>query len=325
VRLSDIGELKLLDGIRSRFLKKSRAVLTGIGDDAAVLKPGKGKLLVTTDFMLEDVHFDLNLITPFQLGFKLVSINVSDIYAMCGKPRFLLLGIAAPSETKKSFLDGLLEGVEAALGHYGALLVGGDVSMSPRKLAFSATVIGLSERPVKRSKAKPGDIIYVTGNLGDSACGLELLRRIGRPVELDRPLKKPLAWGVMEPLLRRHLMPEARRPGAVANRATSMIDVSDGLLIDLGRLCTESKVGARIYEDKIPVSEQARAAASYMGLDPMRLAVSGGEDYELLFTALPPRRAKAICIGEVTEKGMVIVDTLGQKRTARPEGYTHFG
>lgn len=324
MKLSDIGELKFLDDIRSRFSGRSRAVLTGIGDDAAVLRPGKGKLLATTDFMLEDVHFDLDLITPFQLGFKLVSVNVSDIYAMGGKPRFVLLGIAAPAGTEKSFTDRLLGGVEAALGHYRALLVGGDVSSSPRKLVLSATVLGFSERPVKRSGARPGEFIFVTGSLGDSACGLELLRRIGRPVELDRPLEKPLAWGVMGPLLRRHLMPEARRPGAVARHATSMIDVSDGLLIDLARLCAESKVGARIYEDRIPVSEQARAASAHMGLDPLRLAASGGEDYELLFTAPSPRRA-AICIGEVTEKGMVMVDASGRERPARPEGYTHFG
>ena len=144
-------------------------------------------------------------------------------------------------------------------------------------------------------------------------------------VALDASNRPYLVWGVMGSLLKRHLMPEARRPGAVARRATSMIDVSDGLLIDLARLCAESKVGARIYEDKIPVSEQARVAAAHMGLDPLRLAASGGEDYELLFTAPSLRSANAIWIGEVTEKGMVMVDALGRERTARPEGYTHFG
>jgi thiamine-monophosphate kinase len=324
VRLSDIGELKLLDEIKSRFSKRSRSVLTGIGDDAAVLSFGKGKILATTDFMFEDVHFDLKLVTPYQLGFKLISVNVSDIYAMGGRPRFVLLGMAAPAGTKETFINRLLDGVAQALKTYEVSLVGGDIS-SGRKMVLSATLLGSAEKAVTRSGAKVGDKIYVTGTLGDSACGLGLLKRIWRPVDLNRPLNKPIKWSIMRPLLRRHLMPEARRPGTFIRRATSMIDLSDGLLIDLARLCSESGVGARIYENKIPISNQMRKAADFLGFDALSFALKGGEDYELLFTAPALRRVDASCIGEVTEKGMVMVDSFDQERPVRADGYRHFG
>jgi thiamine-monophosphate kinase len=167
MRLSQVGELALLEKIRARFSKKSRAVLTGIGDDAAILRIEPGELLATSDMMVEGVHFDRALITPFQLGFKLVSVNVSDIYAMGGKPRFVLLDVAAPDETGTGFIDGLLDGVASANERYGMSLVGGDVSSSMDGVVLSATVLGKGDRSVKRSGAKPGDGIYVTGNLGD--------------------------------------------------------------------------------------------------------------------------------------------------------------
>jgi thiamine-monophosphate kinase len=324
MRLSQAGELSLLENIRSRFAGKSRNVLTGIGDDSAVLRPCSGELLATSDYMLEGVHFDLRHMTPLQLGFKLVSVNVSDIYAMGGSPRHMLVSIAAPADTKMSFMDGLFDGIEAAIGFYGMSLVGGDVSASKSHVVLSATALGCARKAVRRSGARPGDLIYVSGNLGDSACGLELLRQIRKTVDLEQPINKPLKWGVMGPLLKRHLMPEARRPGAFAGRATSMIDISDGLFIDLGRLCAESGVGARIFEKSIPMSRQLRAAASSLDLDPLSLATTGGEDYELLFTAPPRRKISAIRIGEVTQSGMVMVDRRGEETAIAPEGYTHF-
>jgi thiamine-monophosphate kinase len=325
MRLSQAGELSLLEKIRDGFPDRARAVITGIGDDSAVLRSGPGKLLATSDMMVEGVHFDLGLITPRQLGFKLISANVSDIYAMGGRPRFALLDIAATGDTGTDFIDGLLSGVKEALGLYGVSLVGGDVSSSGAGMALSATLLGFADRPVRRSGARPGDMIYVTGSLGESACGLGLLRSIGRPVDLEKGRNKPLGWDVMRPLLKRHLMPEARRPGALSKHATSMIDLSDGLFLDLTRLCAESGVGARIYEDRIPVSEETRAAAESMGLEPMRLATAGGEDYELLFTAPTGRKLKAACIGEVTRGGLVFVDKRGVEAPLRPEGYRHFG
>ncbi|MDP2167002.1 MAG: thiamine-phosphate kinase [Thermodesulfovibrionales bacterium] len=325
MRLSQRGEIPLLNYIRERFPRKPKALKVGIGDDCAVIAPDKKNLLATTDMMVEGVHFDLSFTTPYQLGFKLISVNASDIYAMAGRPRYALLDIAMSPDTRESFLKRLLDGIAEACGLYGLSVIGGDLSSARREMSLSATVLGYSEKPLLRSGARPGDRIYVTGALGDSAAGLLLLMEIGRPVDLNRLPDAPIGRDVMEPLLRRHLMPVARKPGAVKRCATSMIDISDGLLIDLSRLCEESNAGAKIYEEAVPLSGQLRAAASYFGVDPMRLALTGGEDYELLFTA--PEGAKirgAACIGEIKKSGRVMVDASGRERKFKPEGYRHF-
>ena len=365
MKLSQIGELTLLEQIRKRFEKRSPDIVIGIGDDAALLKPFKKNILVTTDMMVEGVHFNMDFITPYQLGFKLVSVNVSDIYAMGGIPRFLLLGIAMNKNTATETFDTFFDGVHEAMKHYGLSLVGGDISSASKGMSLSATLIGYGEKCLKRSGAKKGDRIYVTGNLGDSACGLELLKKVKRPIPLEDgavikqsafssqrsnpPLppfskgghggitnlklrtitsilsKLGLSWNDVEPLLTRHLMPKARDPRRFIRYATSMIDISDGLLIDLSRLCDESKVGARIYTKNIPVSSELKKAASCLGISPIRLALSGGEDYELLFTAPRDKRVKAIYIGDITESERVIIDTSGKKKTFSVEGYQHFG
>lgn len=333
--LADMGELRLVEQIRASFAEKSKAVMVGIGDDAAVLRPPPGKLLATTDMMVEGVHFDLRLSGPFQLGHKLISVNVSDIYAMNGAPLHALIGIAAPGAFEADFIKKFFEGVKAALRRYGASLVGGDVSSAKGPAALSATLLGHARRPVLRSGARPGDKLYVTGTLGDSACGLALLKKIKKPVDFkvpfDLPGKKgalPLRWAAMRPLLERHLMPEARPPGAFvgASGASAMIDVSDGLFIDLMRLCDESGAGVRVLTEKLPVSAELREAASFLGLDPLRLAVSGGEDYELLFTASKGiRPLRATLIGEIVKSGRFAVDGSGRESAISPEGYLHFG
>ncbi|GAB4387602.1 MAG: thiamine-phosphate kinase [Thermodesulfovibrionales bacterium] len=326
MRLSRKGELALVEKVRERFKAPGRSVVLGIGDDAAVLRPAAGLLLATTDMMVEGVHFDLRLATPFQIGFKLVSVNVSDIYAMGGAPAHALLGLALPADTREDFMDGFLSGVEEAAGLYGVSVVGGDVSSSPGGMALSATVLGRAARPVKRSGARPGDGVFVTGTLGDSACGIALLRAIGKRVDFSRPVNRPLRWRVMEPLLKRHLIPVARKPSRYLRAATAMIDVSDGLALDLHRLCAESGVGARVYKGDVPISAGALEAARRLGLDPFALASSGGEDYELLFTARSAKVAGARRIGEVTPgAGMVLVDEKGGERPLRPAGYLHFG
>ena len=340
MKLSQIGELSLLEQIRRSFCKKSKNIIVGIGDDAAVVKPLGKNLLVTTDMMVEGVHFDLSFTTPYQLGFKLISVNVSDVYAMGGKPFYLLLNIAVNKNTNKKFMDRLFDGVKDALTLYDAILIGGDLSATNAGTALSATVIGYVKKHIPRSGANIGDKIYVTGYLGNSACGLELLKKIKRPVPLENKgqrkqntpslttlysgLLKGLSWKVVEPLLRRHLMPEARDSKKFVKDATSMIDVSDGLLIDLWRLCNESKVGARIYIENIPVSPELRKAASYLGISPIKLALSGGEDYELLFTAPAEKKVKAIHIGDITESEKVIFDSSGRKKPFSAKGYDHF-
>jgi len=325
MRLKERGELSLLKGIQKRFKGRAKDIATGIGDDCAVVIPRKEKLLLTTDMMVEGVHFDFAFTTHFQIGFKIISVNVSDIFAMGGNPRFVLLDIAAPEDTDEDSLDSLFKGMEKAFRHYRITLVGGDLSAS-EAFVVSATLIGYAKKPVLRSGARPGDRIYITGNLGDSACGLELLKRIKRPVSLEtgEKIHTPLGWSTMEPLLRRHLFAEVRKPGRLAGIATAMIDVSDGLFIDLFRLCEESRVGARICMKQLPLSVQMKKTASFLGREPDVFATSGGEDYQLLFTAPLGRRVNAACIGEITDSERVIIERDGSERPFSPEGYQHW-
>ena len=329
MRLARTGELSVLRHVRARFGGATGRVAIGIGDDAAALVPRPGtRTLASTDMMVEGVHFNLGLCTPYQVGFKLVSANVSDIYAMGGIPEFLLLGLAMPGSTTEAFLDSLLDGVDDASKIYSIKVVGGDVSASPGALVLSAAILGRAVRPVTRGGASAGQGIYVTGTLGDSAAGLALLRRIGRKVTFARALGKPMAWKTMEPLLRRHLMPEARRPApAVLKCAGAMIDISDGLGLDLQRLCDESGTGARVYADKIPVSPELHEAVQVLGLDPLNLALGGGEDYELLFTSKAGRPRGTTLIGHLTApgRGMRLIGYDGREKDLRPKGYTHFG
>jgi thiamine-monophosphate kinase len=326
MKLADKGELSLLERIRKRFKANAKDLIAGIGDDSAAIFPLDRALLLTTDLMTEGVHFDLDFSTYFQIGFKIISVNVSDIYAMGGTPRFVLLDVAAPGATDDSMLDSFFDGVRKAIDRYKVLLVGGDLSSS-MVLTVSATVAGYALRPVTRSGARPGDGIFVTGSLGDSACGLELLKIINRPIAVESGdrMNRPLSWAAMRPLLIRHLLPEARRPGKISGVASAMIDVSDGLLIDLWRLCEESGVGARVFMRRLPVSPQMKKAATFLNLDPDFLASSGGEDYELLFTAPRGRKiANAHCIGEITDSERIVVERDGTERPFSHEGYQHW-
>ncbi|MDA8324592.1 MAG: thiamine-phosphate kinase [Nitrospiraceae bacterium] len=346
--LRQLGELALLDWIRKRAGGKKgiggKNLLVGIGDDAAAfrLTPGKAAL-ATSDMMVEGVHFDTRYYTPYQLGFKIVSVNASDIYAMGGVPRLALFTLAAPPETETGFIKKIFEGVLAALGLYGARLAGGDLSASHSGLVLDMTVIGEADEVIKRSGARVGDGVFVTGPLGDSACGLALLKEMAEPVavekgasardklkRLSRKWRSSLQWETVKPLVVRHLMPVAKRPpGRVL---TAMLDISDGLLLDVSRLCKESGVGVRIYEDKIPVSGPMRRAAETLGLDPLALAKTGGEDYELLYTAPQGQKRKnmgrnkgGILIGEVIPAGRYMVDAAGKMKRFKAQGYEHFG
>jgi len=325
MKLSGAGELSLLEILRKRFAKRSHDVILGIGDDSAVIRPQNSPMLFTTDMMVEDVHFDLSWTTPFQLGFKLVSVNVSDIYAMGGKPKFLLLNFSASNDTSVDFFNHLFDGIETAMKKYGVSLLGGDISSS-EKIVLSATVTGYAKKFIGRRGARPGDRIYVSGPIGDAACGLVLMKSVKKkiPIELGKKQKLPLSWDTAFPLIERHLMPLARDSQPLAKSATAMIDISDGLLIDLSRLCRESNVGALVYSDKIPLSKELRKASEYLGLSPLDLAFGGGEDYELLFTAPAGIKVKAFCIGEIVRDGIFLVDEKGNRKKASIKGYQHF-
>lgn len=326
MKLTDIGELTLLKEIRTQFNCRAKDIIAGIGDDAAVVVPPRQSLLLTTDMMAEGIHFNLGFVTPYQVAFKLVSSNVSDIYAMGGTPRFILLNMAMGKDTDEEFLTSFFRGLKKAMALYRIKLIGGDLSSSMSGLVLSATLTGHAGKAVMRSGARPGDRIYVTGSLGDSACGLELLKRINRPVYLEDEDKtnKPLKWRVMKPLIERHLLPVARAPKKIRGLATAMMDISDGLFIDLLRICDESRVGARVYLNRIPLSPGMKKASASLGIDPYRLAASGGEDYELLFTAPEDRKVAAVCIGEITEAKRVVVDAGKNERPLLPEGYQHW-
>lgn len=341
MRLNNVGELALLREIRERFRKRAEGLITGIGDDAAVIAPSKERLLLTSDMMVEGVHFDLSYTTPFQLGYRVVSVNVSDIYAMAGIPEYLILDLAMGRDTDTGFVDSFLKGIKSALRRYNVVLVGGDLSSSKGGIVVAATIIGRAKKPILRSGARPGDRVYVTGSLGDSACGLEILRRLKMTIPFedremlikriadikDRLNEMGLKWEIARPLIKRHLMngPRGLTSSFKINKvATAMMDISDGLFIDLVRLCDESKAGAKIYLNRIPLSSYLIRACSVMGLDPYRLATTGGEDYELLFTAPDGMGVEAFCIGEITRRERIFVDVSGIERPLKPEGYQHW-
>lgn len=326
MKLSETGELPLLKKIRERFSVRSKDIIAGIGDDAAAVAPKQKNLLLTTDIMAEGIHFDLRLATPYQIGFKLITVNASDIYAMGGSPRYVLLNIAAKGTTEEGFIESFFDGIAEAMRLYRTRLVGGDLSSSRSGFVVSAVIAGYAKNIIRRSGARPGDKIYVTGNLGDSACGLELLRRIGRPLHIEKgeSIDTPLRWSVMRPLLKRHLLPEAVNSLKFRNAATSMMDISDGLFIDLSRFCDESRVGARVHLRKIPMSRHMKDSAAFLDLNPYRLATTGGEDYELLFTASPKSRVSSICIGEITDSERVVVGPDGMEKEFHSSGFQHW-
>lgn len=325
MRLAELGEFGLIDRIAGRVPRQA-GVRIGIGDDAAALEPTPGCVsLVTTDMLLAGVHFDLALCDPVTLGRKSLAVNLSDIAAMGGRPRHCLLSLAVPRDLPVEFLDRLTTGFLEVAAEFDVALVGGDTCASLGGLVISVTVMGEQrpERVVSRSGARRGDLIFVTGTLGDSALGLKLLRAGER--------------GGAAVL--RHLDPTPRvREGlalAEAGLPTAMIDVSDGLLADLGHILDLSGVGAGVELARLPLSPAFTAQMPGLGNDPFLLPLAGGEDYELLFTA-PPDRKDAVTealaplgtavsvIGEITVAGLRVVGADGSDYPVAARGFNHF-
>jgi len=311
------SEIQIIEDIRKWCTHRSRDVIKGIGDDTAVIRMGNKSLLITSDMMLEGVHFDLSLITPFQLGYKFLAINISDIHAMGGVPSYFFISLGLPESTTNRFIKELYSGIIKIAERYDINIVGGDTCRSVSGLVLSGTLIGYGKRIIRRSGARVGDRIYVTGTLGDSSAGLYLLkRRRKRIYNLSSKIAEVN-------LMKRHLLPE---PVSISESKgiNAMIDISDGLLIDLWRMCDESRVGAVIYKEKIPLSEGLRKVCRKFRLDPYSYALKGGEDYVLLFTSPEESRKDAYCIGEIVKKGRYIIDEKNKKIRMRPEGYDHF-
>jgi thiamine-monophosphate kinase len=324
LRLKELGEFGLIGRIARRVRNKPSVVL-GIGDDAAALLPTPGTLtLITTDMLLEGVHFDLNFCDPQNLGRKSLAVNLSDLAAMGARPRQFLLSIALPAKLSLEFVDGFMEGVLEQAERFGVTLVGGDTCASLGGLAISITALGeqLPQHVLKRSGAAPGDLVCLTGTVGDAALGLDELRQ-----------------GVRQGYLAaRQLDPTPRVAAGVglaeAGLASAMIDVSDGVLADLGHICELSGVGARLELARLPLSDEYRAAC---GADPYALALSGGEDYELLFCIPREKEARVkellkglglrfSVIGEITrESSLQLATPEGGAYQPGKRGFDHFG
>jgi thiamine-monophosphate kinase len=289
LEISELGEFGLIDRIRGRFSTGHERTVRGIGDDAAVLDAGDEYILVATDMLVEGIHFDLAY-TPIQhLGYKAVAVNVSDIVAMNGRAQQVTVSIALSNRFSVEAVDALYEGIKAACDNYSIDLVGGDTTSSSSGLIVSVTAIGrvAKNRIAYRSGAKENDIICVTGDLGGAFAGLQVLER-EKQVYLANPDMQP-SLEKYDYIVGRQLKPEARSEivldleefGVIP---TSMIDISDGLASELLHIAKESRVGLRIYEDKVPIDEQTYSTAVEFKLDPITCALNGGEDYELLFT-----------------------------------------
>jgi len=402
-------ELELVKEIRRRFSLPENIGI-GIGDDSAVLNFKKPALL-TTDLMIENVHFDLSYTSFYHLGFKIVSVNVSDIYAMGGDFKAFLFSAGFPETLSEKDFKELFDGIDDALKHYGGFLAGGDLSKS-EKIVLSGIAIGETEKPILRKVAKPNDLIYITSYLGLSSAGFYFLRNLSEeskkivksiknfdllddfseyflsfiPYKKGDPSATPqgdrkrdhsepflshsepfishsepfighselfighselfighserseeshlkelnatkIQLNEIKDILKRHLMPLARNPEKFRHIAKAMMDISDGLLIDLHRLCEENNVGAEIYIDKIPKHLAVIKVAENLSIDPMKLLLSGGEDYELLVISDRQDAEKfgLIPVGKIIkEKGLYLIDPSKGKIILKPEGWQHF-
>jgi thiamine-monophosphate kinase len=335
--LNELGEFGLIDRIKTTVELRQKSTVKGIGDDAAVIGTGKKKTLVSTDLLLEGIHFDLSYVPLRHLGYKAVAVNLSDIYAMNGKPTQITVSIGLSSRFSLEAVDELYEGILLCCEKYNVDLVGGDTTSSLSGLTISITAIGEADEDaiVYRNGAKETDLICVSGDLGSAYLGLQLLEREKR-IFSENPNVQPDLSG-HDYVLERQLKPEPRADiidilTLEKVRPTSMIDISDGLSSDLMHLCTQSNVGCRIYLDKIPVDHTAALAAEELNLDPTTCALNGGEDYELLFTVDIKDHARikdnpaVRIIGHMTEKsdGYNLVSA-GQMIELKAQGWKHLG
>jgi thiamine-monophosphate kinase len=334
--VKELGEFGLIEKLRKLVGTSPRSLVKGIGDDCAVLELNlKEYLLFTTDALVQGIHFDLRYFPFYFVGWKGMVANISDIAAMGGTPWGAIITLGLPSSSKVEEVDEIYRGAKAASKSYNVPVIGGDIVKSPNRFFLSLALVGkVKKRDLKlRSGAKPGDILAVTGSLGASEAGMRLLKRRKKTglKELNT-LSRKAPYGS-------HLGPKARLKEAetlVSNFSiSSMIDLSDGLASDIHRLREESRVGAEIFEASLPIAASTRKAAKRLGLSPLKLALFGGEDYELLFT-IPQRELKKIqnkrldfpvsIIGRILPErmGISLVDTSYRRNRLAPEGYAHF-
>ncbi len=338
MKLENLGEFGLIDRI-SEKVSNGKGVITGIGDDAAVteLSPGM-QLLTSTDMLLEDIHFRLKWHDPYRLGRKSLAVSISDIAAMGGIPRWALLSLAIPKDYPLEDLDAFTNGFLSMAAEYGVSLIGGDTCSSKSGLVISVTIMGeqLPQFVVRRDGARPGDEIWVTGTLGDAAFGLELLENN----KLPRPLGEGWGEGGVDYIISRLLDPTpqttAGRVLAESGLVSAMIDISDGILSDFEHIADLSGVGGIIHLNALPYSESFRTMAEKLPMFPFNMLLSGGEDYQLAFTAHAGNREKisnimkksgipASPVGIVTSlPGVTVLRPDGTPYLLQKHGFNHF-
>ncbi len=335
--IAELGEFGLIKHLTKDTIIKNTSTLTGIGDDSAVLNFASNDVVVSTDLLIEGIHFDLMYCPLKHLGYKSISVNVSDIYAMNARPQQVTVSIAVSSKFSVEALELLYQGIHLACERYGVDLVGGDTTSSLTGLAISVTAIGsvTAGKAAKRSGAKVNDLICVSGDLGAAYAGLQLLER-EKKIFTETKGGQPKLEGY-DYVLGRQLKPEARKDifellAEHGIEPTSMIDVSDGLSSELMHLSTASGVGCRIYQDKVPINRQTRDALTELNIEPIVAALNGGEDYELLFTVDITDFKKVSAIKDVAvigniavaEDGCHMITSSGDFAELRAQGWESF-
>ena len=344
--IATLGEFGLIHHLTDKLEYHQSSTLKGVGDDAAVIKNQPGvRTLVTTDLLLEGIHFNLEYVPLKHLGYKAAVVNFSDIYAMNGKPTQIVVGVGISKRFSVEDMEQLFAGIRLACDQYGVDMVGGDTCASMTGLTISITCLGTAKENdiVYRNGAKVNDLICVSGNLGSAYMGLQLLERermaqaniTHQTSNITEDVAS--AFEGREYLLERQLKPEARRDiiEALHNariKPTAMMDISDGLSSEIMHICTQSNVGCAIYEDKLPIDYQAAALAEEMNLNIVTCCLNGGEDYELLFTCDIKDYEKIVpledvyIVGHITkpEYGTLLIGRNGEEMELQAQGWQAF-
>ena len=325
--INQIGEFGLIDLIKKRIFSKDKRVIVNIGDDAAVIESSPNRLLIfTSDTLVEKIHFNLNYFTFEEIGWKAMTANLSDIAAMGGLPKYALVTVGLPKSMRIEDVLSIYKGMSKIAWKYNCKIVGGDTTLVPKDLFISIALLGEVENELltTRGGAKKGDLICVTGELGEAQAGLEYLKKHGRQ---------------KLPLVRKHLQPYPRIDEArilVTNlKINSMIDISDGLSSELFHLAEESRLGAVIYEEQIPISTKCVKLAALLNRSPLSYALSSGEEYELLFTINKKEQQKIDrirktvnfkVIGEMVNRreGVKLFQKSGRIKNLSETGFVHF-
>ncbi|MFA6261494.1 MAG: thiamine-phosphate kinase [Bacteroidia bacterium] len=335
--IEQLGEFGLIDLLTSQTKIHHASTIKGIGDDAAVIKTGDTCMVVTTDMLLEGVHFDLSYFPLKHLGYKAVTVNLSDICAMNAVPKQITISMGVSSKFSVEALEELYAGIHLACDRFSIDLIGGDTCSSRQGLVLNITAIGEAkeENLVYRSGAKAGDLLCVSGDLGGAYVGLQLLEREKR-VFLANPEAQPDLEG-HDYIIERQLKPEPRKDlielfASMQLKPTSMIDISDGLSSEIFHLCSRSNVGMKLYEEKIPIDPTTYNMAREFDLDPTMCALNGGEDYELLFTITQNDYEKIkdhpdfTIIGHCTDaqEGVHMISKAGNQHALKAQGWKAF-